>query len=106
MNDLMEGQEIAMNTVKILGGSGRLQVMIGANSFVYDKDGRLWFQFKMCKKTNRVCFEVTPLDFYKITFYKFRPQLMELDKVEEIDGLYFDQIREVFEKYTGLYLSL
>jgi hypothetical protein len=103
----MTGQEMANETFRQLGGTGRLAAMIGANNFGYSsKDGSIQFNFKSCRKANVIKVEVTPADLYKVTFYKYNRRTYETATVKEFDGLYNDQLKETIEDYTGLYLSL
>lgn len=101
----MSGKEIAQTTLYALGGTSRLNIMIGAKNFTCDNEtGCLTFHFKMCRKANIVSFEVTSLDEYKITFYQSKK--FDVVKVKEIDGVYIEQLKEIFEDFTGLYLTL
>ncbi|MBY0077937.1 hypothetical protein H7K13_23710 [Priestia aryabhattai] len=102
----MDGHQIAKNTLLVLGGTGKLGAMLGAKNFNYDQKGKLTFQFKLCQKANMVSFELDCWDLYKITFYRFSPRKCELKEVKVFEGLYVEQIRNVFTDFTGLDLSL
>lgn len=102
---MMTGYDMAQVTLSALGGSNRLSAMIGAKHFTYDNDtGCTTFHFQMCPKANIVSFELTPLDEYKITFFKLKK--FGVEKVKEIEGIYIEQLRDIFEDFTGLYLTL
>jgi hypothetical protein len=102
----MEAKMIAETTLQQLGGAGRLTAMIGAKHFGYDKNGTLTFQFKMCKKANGVRIELNGKDLYDVTFTKFNARTYEVKEVHKFEDVYADQLKEVFESFTGLYLSL
>src|SRR5437763_1905159 len=97
-------KQIADTTAQYLGGYGRLNVMIGAKNFSYDKEGTLTFRFKMCKKANCVRFKLNGKDLYDVEFLKLGK--VDFKVVKEYNDLYFDQLRKIFEEYTGLYLTL
>jgi hypothetical protein len=71
-------QEIAQTILSQLGGSGKLKMMIGASNFTCGDKGQLSFKFK-----------------------KFRNEV-----VKEFNGVYNDQLIEIFEHFTGLTLSV
>jgi len=96
---------VANEIIRQLGGYGKLKSMIGANNFVYDEKS-VSFDFKGCKKINKIKIELTPLDLYDLTFFKWMPRKCELVEVEKFDGCYNDNIKELIEEETGLYLSL
>lgn len=98
-----EAQAMADQTVSYLGGYGRLYTMIGAKHFQYDKEGKLTFKFALCKTANYVSFKLEN-DLYTVQFLKVSKRSMKV--AQEYEGLFFDQLREVFERYTGLYLSM
>ena len=63
----------ADETLRQLGGSNRLNVMIGAKDFFSDNDGKtLVFKFSMCKKANCVKITLNGLDLYDIEFVKIK----------------------------------
>jgi hypothetical protein len=107
-----------------MGGYGKLQSMTGANNFTYSRNGEMTFHFKSCKKA-QVC-RITYLegkDLYKMEFIKIpkvkKENIGENDErvyfmtvtqppvtVETFDDLFNDQLKPIFEEFTGLRLSL
>lgn len=104
-------QTVAHVTLSQLGGSRRLSIMIGARDFYSDKGNTLFFSFKSCLKANRCEITLDPNDTYTVRFFKHCrlnretltiPQAM----VYECDRIYADSLIEIFERFTGLFLSL
>ena len=102
----MNGKQIANETINQMGGFSKLAAMVGAHNFVYDNDGMVKFSFKMCGKTNMIKIELSSDDLYDVSFYKFSRKNATCDLVAEHNGIYNDQLRSIFERETGLYLSL
>ena len=103
---------IADTTLQQLGGRGRLKAMIGARDFSSRDDGRtLHFKFPACPKANVCKITLNALDTYDVTFIKVgrlsrKTYEVPVQTTGEFSGVYCDQLREVFEGFTGLYLSL
>lgn len=99
-------------TLQQLGGRRRLGVMIGAYDFFSDNDGQtLTFKFKMCKEANCVKITLNAMDTYDIEFIKIgrlskKTWTVPVRKVKTYEGVYADQMQEVIESFTGLYMSL
>ena len=84
-------------------GGGRAMVMIGGKVIVGEK--HICVHFKGCKKTNIVTIALDEaMDLYKMTFYRLCG--VALKEVEKIDQVYAEDMRDIFESKTGLYLSL
>lgn len=103
---MTNGKEIAETTIMYLGGTGKLKAMIGATSFSYDEQGTLTFMFKMFAKANLIRLVLDSSDTYTMKFEKYNRRTGKIASHKEFEGLYFDQLKEVFERETGLYLSL
>lgn len=96
-----------------------LSVMIGAKEFIKsDKEDFIQFQFAMCKKASicRLQYD-SGLDLYNMVFSKIKRQRVNycpgvafynqsVETVKEFKGLVCDQLKEVFEEFTGLCLTL
>ncbi len=90
--------------LKQLGGR-RFLMMTGAKNLVYDNQD-LSISMKImrnAKKVTHVKIKLNSLDLYDLTFYNCGK---ELKIVSEINNIYCDQLQEIFEQHTGLYLTL
>lgn len=96
---------VANTIAQQMGGTGRLSVMVGAKHFA-GSENSLQFHFKGCRKANIVKVELSPLDTYTVTFYKYNKRTLECPVIKETEGVYCDMLKEIFENFTGLYLSL
>jgi hypothetical protein len=96
-----ENQQIAQTILEQFGGR-RLAVMTGAFNF-YAIERGLQFQLKHGAKDsiNKVRIVLTYSDDYTVTFYKGAGVEVAL-----VDGIYADQLQDIFEQYTGLFTTL
>ena len=97
--------EIANTIIKQLGGQ-RFKVMTGAKDFttLSNVDG---VGFKIRAKANKsINYVKVSLvdDLYNMEFGRIRK--LEYKIVDHIEGVYNDQLQEVFTQYTGLYTHL
>ena len=96
-----------------------LSIMIGARDFIKsDKDNYIQFRFSMCKKASVCKLQYDEgLDLYNMIFSKAKRHRIDYapgvsfynqtwETVKEFNELQFDQLKEVFERFTGLYLSI
>jgi hypothetical protein len=87
---------------------GRLRTMIGADSFTKEGEESSWVAFKFKakakNKANYIKITLNPMDTYDLEFCNIRG--MKVNWLEPITNVYCDQLKEVFEIETGLYLSL
>jgi hypothetical protein len=102
---MTRNQEIAKTILEQLGG-GQFVAVTGAHGFVAIDNG-LQFQLHAGAKDkiNKVRIVLTPADEYNVIFYRTRGPV-EPVLVATLDGLYFDQLQDVFEEHTGLYTTL
>ena len=82
--------------------------MTGAREFV---DGGKFLRFKLPKAKDGINFvEITlnSMDTYDIEFGRIRKVGVEFTYkvVKTVDGIYNDQLQEIFTQYTGLYTKL
>lgn len=96
-------KEQAMEIINQLGGFGKLKAMVSADGFMYHRDW-LSFSFKGNKKIDMIRIKLNAMDLYDINFYKFNKKNFELEDRAEYNGVYNDQLIEIFENTTGLYL--
>jgi hypothetical protein len=83
---------------------GCLRLMIGAFA-ICPKDNHISFAFHGCRKANYFKIEYDPtLDLYNAVFCKFGKS--ELKEVQRWDGVYGDQLNELFTNFTGLSLTV
>jgi hypothetical protein len=79
--------------------------MTGAKRFVALERG-VCFDFPNRNRSRGNCVKVVldPSDTYTVTFYN--KSRTGVKTVREVSDIYCDMLRELFEKQTGLYLSL
>ena len=99
MSDLTVANTIA----KQLGGTRRLSAMIGAKNFTGD-DNSLKFSFKGSKKANLLKVTLNSSDLYDMTFCKVRK--FDFEDIREVKDVFCEDMKQIFERMTGLYLSL
>ncbi len=97
----MKPYEIAF---KQFGGQ-RAMYMIGAKYITHDGDNILSFRFPNSKYANYFKIEyVRGSDLYTLTFGKIRGTTYKV--VEVLENITCDQLQEIFEDRTKLYLTL
>lgn len=110
MSIAAQDKAIAQTIISQMGGSRKLQMMVGVTKFVAlrscsEQLGGLAFQFKGSKKANYLEVLLCPDDTYTLKFCRYGLKQKQ-SIVEEFKSVYCDQLIETFEKFTGLYLSL
>lgn len=98
MTDLTIAQEIANQ----LGSQAF--AMMGTTKKLGDTNS-LTINFKGCRKYNHVKIVLNSMDTYDLTFMKVSLKTGITSK-DEVNNIYNDQLKEIIEKHTGLYLSL
>lgn len=102
-----KSKRIAVTIAEQMGGLKRLQLFTGARDFMAIPNG-LTFRIPgkgFAKQSiNVVTVELTPLDEYVMTFSRLRG--LKLTEVVKYHGVYCDQLVDLFEEATGLYLTL
>lgn len=110
--------EIAFTTLQQLGGN-KFLVMTGSKA-VLDGNALHLRLVKNMSKANRLDVTLDGNDTYTMRFYFFRLQRCALDKkkgefriipeknedIEVLEGVYCDQLQDIFEQITGLYTTL
>ena len=100
-------ESIADTTLKQLGGMGRLRAMIGLKHAMHSNGGKtliLKFPNKAAGTANHVEITLAGDDTYTMDFKRTRG--LKVKEVKKLSGVYAEDMRKHFEKYTGLRLSL
>ena len=110
-------QQVAQTILQQMGGSGRITTMIGAKNFVSYPDerdseygeglGGVSFKFPKAGGTNKpnyVKIILDPDDTYTMTFGATRGTTFKV--INEVKGVYNDQLIPIFESESGLALKL
>jgi hypothetical protein len=79
------------------------RMMTGAKNFIAIESG-LTFKIPRSNNISYVKIILTPMDEYDMFFMKMNKT--EIIILKEVNGLFFDQLQEVFTRETGLYTSL
>ena len=101
-------KQVAQTIIEQLGGMGKLKAMLGAKFFSYHSDerGGLNFRFRGSRKANHIKITLTGKDLYDVVFTKIMKKGLNIKKVKTFTDIYADQMKEILEEFTGLYLSL
>ena len=96
--------EVANTIYRQLGGD-RLKLMIGCNRLVAHKDG-LGFGWpsRQPSRGNYCRVTLLPTDTYRVEFMSVRGTTVKT--VRTFEDIYCDQLMDIFEEQTGLYLTL
>lgn len=99
---LSESNDVAATTLKQFGGTKAL-TMIGGTAYYDGND--LIIKFKASKKANYVKIHYDKgADLYDMTIGKASG--VNLKTIFDEKGLYAEDLRDIFERKTGLYLTL
>ena len=89
-----------------LGGWGVLRAMLGARRAMRD-DCSVQFDIQGCKKINRIKIEyVKNDDTYHVKFFRYVSATADLKIMSDYEGIYCDQLVNLIEDETQLFLSL
>jgi len=88
--------------------TNRLKAMIGGKNFASDKNdqcGAVSFRFtaKSSNKSNFVKVTLTFMDVYTVEFGSIRS--LKYKTISNFENIYCDDLKQLFERETGLYLS-
>lgn len=97
--DRLDRVAVARTIVQQLGG-GKFLAMTGAKNFVASKDAVHFSIPKAKDSINRVTIKLNAMDTYDVGFHRVIGS--SIKEVKSIDGIYNDQLQEVFTRYTGL----
>jgi hypothetical protein len=101
-------QQIAQTILEQMGGKGKIVAMTGARDFLI-LDRGIQFSFpKAIAGINRVKIILTDADLYDIEFGSVRRKdgIPTYTRRNLCEGVYADRLKKIFEKETGLFLSL
>ena len=93
---------IAMTILKQLGGMNRLIVMTGAYNFI-DLGNGVSFKIKN-QRANYIKITLNSMDLYDLEVGRIRGTTYKVIATHK--DVYFDQLKPLIEKATGMYLSL
>lgn len=95
-----ESLQIARTILQQMGGQNRLVAFTGAYGFAY-ADGDVSFRIKN-RKVNYVKVKLNGKDLYDVTFGRVSGTNFKV--VEQLDDVYAEDLIDIFEKSTGMYL--
>ena len=108
MGDKEYNQRVAQTIIQQLGGAG-FTAMTGARQYTAIDSG-LAFGLPArfaSQGINKVRIILTPMDTYTVEFWRVgNAPKFHTSKVSSHEDIYFDMLRPLFEKETGLHLSL
>jgi hypothetical protein len=97
---------VADTIIQQLGGAGQLRAMLGTKSVLVDENSAR-FDFRMVRKANKCLVTYHPgLDLYSMDFYLLNARKASCKLVQSYSMIYADQLRSLFEDFTGLRMSL
>lgn len=98
----LKDPQIARTILDQLGGSSKLTAMTGAYNFI-DLGNGLSFRIKN-PSANYIKIVLTSMDLYDVEIGRVRGNNYTV--VKQANGVYFDKLKPIIEKATGMYLSL
>lgn len=100
-----EAHEALNQLTQSQNGANRLKALIGAKHFVRDEKAHsIAFKFGCCRKANYFKITLNVWDLYDLEFGKVKK--FDYDVVKTYSGVYDDMLKDIFEEFTGLTLSL
>ena len=100
-----ENKVVAWEILKQLGGN-RFIAMTGAKNFLRD-DNKQLIAFKIgrnSKSINHVRITLNSMDTYDMEFINIRAGKIKI--ISEVEGVYNDQLQDIFTQKTGMYTHL
>jgi hypothetical protein len=89
------------------GPTGRLKAMVNARDFVQSsEENYVQFTFSGFRGANKCRITLRADDTYDLEFFKYNRRTFECPRVTIMGGVYCDMLKDCFENFTGLYLSL
>lgn len=105
-NAIKSNPEVATTILNQLGGQ-RFVAMVGAKDMGYSSNSISMKIMRNAKKVTHVTITYDHAkDLYNIKFSNWNARKFDFTTLKEIEGVYCDQLKEIFESNTGLYTSL
>lgn len=103
-------KEIAGEILRQLGGN-KFIAMTGAKNFFCDDKGNIGFKIgRNCSNVNYVSIKLNSLDLYDMKFEAVRLSRKDFSTsrkvIAEHNGIYNDQLQEIFTSVTGMHTKL
>lgn len=103
--DRRVASQIGKTILEQMGGSRRLQMMIGAQQIILLPKGvGIKWPNKQRSRGNYVEVILQPNDTYDMTFYNVSVKAKKA--VKKFNDVYAEDLVSIFEKYTGWYLRM
>jgi hypothetical protein len=97
--------EITETIVQQLGGLALLRLMLGTRQVTFNDRG-IRFDIHGCSKINCVQIDYDAgMDLYKMKFFHVSGRKASLNLIAEYDDVYADQLCDMIESETGLFLG-
>jgi hypothetical protein len=105
---MTRNQEIAQTILQQFGGRNRLSAMTGAKNFVAIENGLQFSIGRNAGGINIVIIKLRGDDTYDVEFGAARRVKLEMRYTikDRTEGAYADMLKPLFEKATGMYLTL
>jgi uncharacterized protein YwlG (UPF0340 family) len=97
--------ETAKTIIQQLGGLTLLRLLLGTRKVLFNDKG-IDFDIQGCAKINRVHIEYDAgMDLYKMKFFRVPASKAPLNLVAQYEEVYADQLCDMIESETGLFLG-
>lgn len=99
-----EMNEIAKTILDQLGGLPLLRLLLGTRQVVFSSNG-IHFDIHGCAKINRVQIDYNAgMDLYQMKFFRVSTSRVPFNLIAEYEEVYADQLGNMIEAETGLFL--
>jgi hypothetical protein len=110
MEQIMTDMTVATTIFQQLGGR-QFQVLTGARNLVGGDDSLSMqvsasAQIPLKNRCTHVRITLDPMDTYTVEFLRFNRKTYEFTECSKHEGVYNDQLKDLFEAQTGLYVTL
>jgi hypothetical protein len=103
----MDQVQVAETILKQLGGN-RFIAMTGVKNLISSKNSLSFKIPRNLTRANRVEITLTPDDLYTVSFFFISMNSsgdIRKDDIKTFEGVYFDQLPEIFTEVTGILTS-